>query len=292
MNSTHSLATTGELQVFTENQTVLDAGLAIAEPQEVTDGLHTLVVPAGAKVHEIDVKAFEDKYADKPRRKTGTVHVQDASSFVEYLQKHGLHATEVWADAARKGLVGVVNAHSASDTSLDEGDAGHGDHRVLLELLPTPEWQAWLANDKKWMGQQSFAEHLEDNAADVTTPDAATMLEIAQTFHATTGTIFKSAQRLHSGEVTLNYEENTGARAGEKGDLEIPTEFVLSIAPYAGQTDTAQVVARFRYRIRQGELSLSYALVRPEDHAREVFETIVSAVEDAIPHPVYAGRPA
>lgn len=275
-----------------ENHVAIDAGIALAEPQEVTDGLFTLVVPAGASVKEVDVKAFEDKYADKPRRKTGTVHVQSAASFVEYLQKHGLSATEVWADPARKGLVGVINAHAGSDTSLDEGFAGHGDHRILLELIPTPEWTAWLAGDKKWMGQQAFAEHLEDNAADVVIPDAATMLEIAQTFHATTGTVFKSAQRLHSGEVTLNYEESTGAKAGEKGDLEIPTEFTLAVKPFAGQDDTAEVVARFRYRIRSGELSLSYALVRPEDHARKVFEGIVDAVADGISQPVYVGRPA
>lgn len=281
-----------ELKVFTENQTVLDAGIAIAEPKEITDGLRTLVLPAGAKVHEIDVKAFEDKYADHPRRKTGTVHVQSDDSFVAYVAKHGLVATEVWADPARKQLVGVINAHAESDTGLDEGTAGHGDHLVSLELIHSPEWIAWTQHDKKWMDQQAFAEHLEDNAADVTTPDAATMLEIAQTFHATTGTLFKSAQRLHSGEVTLNYEESTGARAGEKGDLEIPTQFVLSINPYAGQDDVAQVVARFRYRIRQGQLSLSYALVRPEDHALAVFSGIVASVNDSINQPVYTGRPA
>jgi uncharacterized protein YfdQ (DUF2303 family) len=275
-----------------ENHAAIDAGIALAEPHQVADGLHTIVVPAGASVKEIDVKAFEDKYADKPRRKTGTVHVQSAASFVEYLAKHGLNASEVWADPARKGLVGVINAHSGSDTSLDEGDAGHGDHRILLELVPTPEWTAWLAHDKKWMDQQAFAEHLEDNAADVVVPDAATMLEIAQTFHATTGTVFKSAQRLHSGEVTLNYEESTGARAGEKGDLEIPTEFTLAIKPFAGQEDAAEVIARFRYRIRGGQLSLSYALVRPEDHARAVFDDIVADVDANISQPVYVGRPA
>ena len=276
----------------TETADAIDAGIAIAEPHEVAPGLHTILVPAGASVREVDVKAFEDRYRDYPRRKTGTVHVQSDDSFVAYLAKHGLVATEVWADPARKQLVGVINAHAESDTGLDEGTAGHGDHQVSLELIHSPEWLAWTQHDKKWMDQQAFAEHLEDNAADVTTPDAATMLEIAQTFHATTGTLFKSAQRLHSGEVTLNYEESTGARAGEKGDLEIPTQFVLSIKPYAGQEDVAEVVARFRYRIRQGQLSLSYALVRPEDHALAVFTGIVASVNDSISQPVYTGRPA
>lgn len=275
----------------TETAAAVDAGLAIAEPHEITDGLHTIVVPAGASVKEIDVKAFEDKYAEHPRRKTGTVLIQSADSFIAYLTKHGLTNSEVWADPARKKLVGVINAHAGSDTTLDEGMAGHGDHRVSLELIHSPEWTAWVGKDKTWMDQATFAEHLEDNAADVVIPDAATMLEIAQSFHATTGVTFKSAERLHSGEAALHYEETTSARAGEKGDLEIPTQFVLNIKPYAGQDDIAEITARFRYRIRSGQLSLSYALVRPEDHAREVFDGIVVAVDGAVTQPVYTGRP-
>lgn len=275
-----------------ETQAAIDAGVALAGPTRVTDDLWTQTVPAGARVEQIDLRAIEDRYAEHPRRKTGTVHVQTADSFTAYLAKHGLDASEVWADPARKHLVGVINAHAASDTSLDEGIAGHSDHRVVLELIHSPEWIAWTGNDKKWMTQQAFAEHLEDNAIDVTDPDAATMLEIAQTFHATTGTEFKSAQRLHSGEVTLVYAETTGARAGQTGDLEIPTQFTLGIPPYAGQDDASELVARFRYRIRNGELALSYALTRPEDVARAVFDQIVATVEADITQPVYTGRPA
>lgn len=273
-------------------QAAIDAGQALAGPVAVADGLQTVVVPAGGRVVEIDTNAHLDQYAARPRRKTGRVHVQDAASFVGYLAKHGLEASEVWADPARRGLIGVINAHAIAEDHLDEGLAGHGDHRVVLELIHSPEWIAWTQHDKKWMSQQEFAEHLEDNAADITVPDAATMLEIAQSFHASTGGEFKSATRLHSGEVALQYVENVGAKAGEKGELEIPTEFVVTVAPYAGQPDSCNLVARFRYRIRQGSLSLSYALVRPDDHARAVFTSIVDAVRSTVSQPVFTGRPA
>lgn len=267
------------------------AGLLAAGPQQVTEDLFTQTVPDGARVERIDLRELEEKYSHHPRRKTGTVHVQDADSFTGYLRKHGREHTEVWADPARKTLVGVINAHAAAHDHEFDGLAGHRDHRVALELIHSDPWTAWTSRDKQWMDQATFAEHLEDNAADVIDPDAATMLEIAQHFHATTGVNFKSAQRLHSGEVSFIHEEQVGARAGQTGDIDIPTQFLLEVSPYAGMDALAQVIARFRYRIRQGQLSLSYALVRPEDHARSVFDTIVASVDADISQPIYTGRP-
>lgn len=283
-----------------ETQAAIDAGVALAEPSTITDGLVGVIIPAGGTFKEVDLKAFEDKHAAHPRRKVGTVHVQDADSFVAYLDKHGLHSSEVFADPARRGLVGIINAHAGttdapgSDTMTGrvEADAGHGDHRVLLELIATDAWTAWTKNDKQWMSQVQFAEHLEDNILDIVNPDAATMLEIAQSFHATTGVAFKSVQRLHSGEATLKYEETTTARAGQKGDLDIPTEFTLYVQPFTGQPTMAEITARFRYRIRDGVLSLSYALNQPDVVVRQVFDEIVETVREGITQPVFQGRPA
>lgn len=80
------------------------------------------------------------------------------------------------------------------------------------------------------------------------------------------------------------------AAAGEQGEFEVPTEFVLALAPFEG-ADLKEVTARFRYRIRSGQLALSYALVRPDDVIREAYLEHVSAVEDAIGVPIFQGRP-
>lgn len=276
-----------------DTQAAIDAGIALAGPHAIgdTERFYLQVAPAGATVHVHDIEALEEKLAPTPRRKRGTVHVQDAESFIEYVQKHELEATEVWADGARRALVGVINAHSGSeDGGVDEGNAGHGDHRVSLELLHSDEWNAWLAKDKTWMDQVTFAEHLEDNAAQVVFPDAATMLEIAQTFQAHTGVAFKSATRLSSGEVQFRFEEQQNAKAGEAGDMEIPTEFVLALRPFVG-ADPVEVRARFRYRIRNGQLSLSYALLGAQQIIHEAFLEIASRVTDTINPPVFLGRP-
>lgn len=295
--SIHESAFTNEQgAAATETATAVLAGYEMAGPQEVGTGdrFYALPVSTAANLELIDVeslkKKHDEKFGEHPARKRGTVHVHDAASFIEYLSKHGLAASEVYADTARQRLVAVVNAHAATDTNLDEGIAGHGDHRIELELLPTEEWKAWTALDKKLLVQSAFAEHLEDNAADVVDPDAATMLEIASSLIATTGADFKSGIRLDNGQVQFRFEETTTARAGHSGDLDIPTEFTIAIAPFVG-SDPVELTARFRYRINNGALGLSYALLRPEQVARQAFLDHVEAVRDAIAAPVYLGRP-
>lgn len=277
----------------TETQAAINAGIALGEPAVIAPGLVSVVVPDDGTVHQIDTNAHEDKYAARPRRKTGTVRVQDSSSFIAYVSKHGLAESEIYADPAKHALVGVINAHQGTtdDAGVTEAAAGHRDHRVALDLVYTPAWLAWAKKDKVWMGQAEFAEHIEDNVLDVIVPDGATMLEVAQSFHATTGVVFKSATRLHSGEATLNYEESTGASAGEKGDLDIPTEFTLALQPYCGQQETVELQARFRYRIRGGQLHLSYALAQPDVILRDMFDGLVSHVSDNLPQPLFYGRP-
>ncbi len=277
----------------------IQAGLLIAEADRIgeSDRFFTQLVPAGAKLEQIDLHKLEDAYADRPRRKTGIVHVRDADSFIGYLAKHGLDETEVWADTKGSALVGVINAHQAAEgdaarqSDAVAGLAGHGDHRVLLELVLSKEWQTWTALDRQWLSRQDFAEHIEDNAIDVIRPDGATMLEIAQSFQATLQADFKEAQRLSSGEVAFKYVETVQAQAGQAGEFEVPTSFTVAMSPFEGG-DPVEVEAKFRYRLRAGELKVSYALTRPHDIQRQAYLDLVQAVADGIPHPVFRGRPA
>lgn len=277
-----------------EIESAIQAGIGLAGPRPLGSAetrFFTQVLPAGGVLATLDLVELEERFAPHPYRKQGTVHVQDGESFVTYLLKHGLPCTEVYADAHRRTLVGVINAHEES--TPDDGRenlAGHGDHRVRLELIATDSWSAWVSRDKKFMEQATFAEHIEDNAVDIVSPDAATMQEIVESITGSTSTDFKFAERTSDGQVQFRYEETQGARAGQSGDLEIPSTFTLSLRPFEG-ADPVEVTARFRYRIRGGSLSLSYALLNPDLILRQAFLDHVTHVEAAIVHPVFQGRP-
>lgn len=271
------------------------AGYEMAEPHPIGDDrrFFTQVVADDANLEVVDTIALEaefvDKYGANPRRKKGTVHVQDAESFIRYIEKHGLPETEVYADLSRMALVGILNAHAEAYDDKEQA-AGHGDHRVRLELVHTDAWKAWTGLDKQHLSQQQFAEHIEDRAVDVIAPDSATMLEIAQSLIANIGVDFKSANRLADGQVQFQYEETATARAGHRGELDIPQSFVLGISPFEG-CPPVEVVARFRYRVGQGGLKLFYALLNADDIARAAFVDYVDTVAESIDQPLFKGRP-
>lgn len=237
------------------------------------------------------------EYAARPRRKTGIVAAHDAPAFIAYMTKHALPETEVWADLGLQQLVAVINTHRGITTETPdpagpnvEGAAGWGDHRLELALHKTPAWKAWEKFDRQFLAQTTFAEHIEERLPDFALPSGAEMLELAQSFKASTKVKFESSKRLASGETTLEYREVTEAKAGPKGDIAIPDIFTLGLSPFDG-CDTFKVNARLRYRISDGSLSLGYVLERPEDVLRLAFDDIVTAVDGGINATIWHGTP-
>lgn len=263
------------------------AGVVAAEPDPIDNSIrfHSVVTPAGAEHHIIDVEELTKKFAPAPRSKKGVYHVHTAKSFSDFVAKH--HAGgEVWADEARQNLVGILNANLAGSPQWE-------DHRVVIELVHTPAWKAWAEADGNLMSQEDFAELIEARIIDIQAPSGADMLEIVQTFYATTGVTFKSSKILASGERQLIYQEETSATAGQTSEFEIPKEIILGIEPYVGSVPQL-IKARFRYRIQHGRLLLGVVLERPEDVLTAAFTELVTGVTAELPEdvPVYYGRPS
>jgi uncharacterized protein YfdQ (DUF2303 family) len=206
-----------------------------------------------------------------PARKTGAYVVTDIPSFVASVAKHGLAQTEVWAVDSASQIRAVINAHEADQ------NAGHQDHTLTLQLQRTDDWKDWTSKDGQFMDQATFAEFIEDHLPNMVSPTSADMLELAQTFQATTKVDFASSQRIKSGETQLTYAENQTASAGKKGNLTIPDTFEIALQPF-DRGDTYKVSARFRYRINGTHLLLGYRLTRPKDVLRDAFDQVVAKV--------------
>lgn len=264
-----------------EAQTIVDTALRSAEPHELELGKYYVVnTPSG--VSEFDLTG--DQYKDTPTRKKGTTTVRDAASFLDYYRKHSDDNTEVYSDAERLTVTAVLNANTASTPRW-------GDHRVQLALRTTDAWKQWTALDGKLMGQEQFAEFLEDHLPELLEPAAAEMLEIAQSIQGVAKAEFQSGTRLASGERKLAYVETIQAKAGQKGELVIPETFTVGLVPFEG-SEGYKLTARLRYRINGGPLQLGYKLERPADTLRTAFLDVVNAIEDDIPVPILNGTPA
>lgn len=265
---------------------IRDLAQASTEPSPLEPGgIYAWI--AGGQVHKIDLTG--DEYRDNPRRKRGLVPVTDVASFAHYYAKHADGDSEVFADLDDGTIAAVLDAHHPAG-----GEARWQGHRVILRLVPTPQWVTWTRSDRKMMGQQEFAEFIEDNIGDVA-PDGpctgADLLEIAQQFQAHTKVSFKSGSRLASGETQFTYQEEIDARAGQRGTIGIPAAFELGLKVF-GDSEAYRVRARFRYRLADGALRLGYHLDDPAGQHRDAVLQVVAKAQEATGATVMRGRPA
>lgn len=285
---------------------------AIAELATAANGAEDIVALAGEAGTLIYPPDFQlSKYDHEsllpaPRRARGKVAVYDAASLVLYVRKHGKdtappdrymagptragHAettpTALYADVDKITVTAVINGHGIGNDL-----PGWGDHRASLTLRHAPEWQHWAERDRSWLSQVEFAEHLEEGYGEIVDPSAADMLELAQTLQAHNKVTFRSQQFLGSGQRQFTYHEEIDARAGETGQIVIPSKFQLGLICFEGQTEGYRVDARFQFRITEGALRVRYLLTRPHDVSRAAFGDVVDEVEHGVGLVAFRGTP-
>lgn len=241
-----------------------------AEPQAVEVGRVYAVPDGNGRVRIVDT----DAYAPIPRHGSAARTVTDAASFVAYVNRHKIPGTEVFAHTNTSTVVAIIDSHE--DAS---GDPGWQKHKLTLALEKSKAWLAWEAADGKLFAQDEFADFLADRYIDVIDPDAGRMIDIARTFQAHTKVEFQSTIRDASGDVKLNYTEDTAAKAGQKGDIDIPARIQLALRPYIGGP-IYSIWANFRYRLRGGSVLLGFKLERPENVLEAAFADIVTEIRD------------
>lgn len=266
-----------------ETRTDADAIIEVAqnalEPKPVDPNVPNVVIETdGTRAVILDL----DKWRDDPKRKTGIYRPATVEAFIAYTKSHLGDGTTVWVHPTSGAIEAVIDDH------LQSAPDWRG-HRVRLALAPTPEWLYWAQHDGQMVGQTEFAEHIEGGLEEIVEPDSATMLEIAQTFHASVGSTFRSSVRLQSGEQRLQYDEEVKATAGTAGEMTVPAMILLGIAPFIAE-EPYRIAARLRFRLRSGQLTLGYKLDRPDSIKRDALENVAERLGQHFPQ-VYVGEP-
>ena len=266
------------------------AGRASAAPKPLTPSNSRFFVQTNPITGEHEIidttqLAFDyDLDHATPAYKDGRYVVNDAASLIAYVTRHGITQTELWANVDGRKIIAIVDGHSTDNP-------GQARHQVHLDLKYTPAWKAWI-NGQGLGRQEAFAEMIESRQMDIVDPPAATLLELAQTFKATKNADFESSKRLTSGQTTLEYRETVAAKAGNKGDIDIPDTFALALAPFRGGP-SFRVIARLRFRVGEGHLEIGYYLDNPDDVIEAAFAEIADTVRDGLPeHPMFNGSPS
>lgn len=230
-----------------------------------------------------------DKRLADPARKTGIVKLKDADSFITYYGIHG-NGMPVYATLTPARFIAVLNEHG-------KDKAGWRDHRADFTVAHSREWETWSKHNgagAAFNSNESFALFLEDNAPDIVKPDPTTMLAIALNFRIKSDVGFSVAQRLEDGNIDLAYNNlvTAGATNQAGGKVKIPEQFTIDVPVFDGiAAKKYKVDARFRYRLREGKLTLWYELVRPHKVVEAAFKDVWDQIAKATKAPILHGCP-
>lgn len=262
-------------------------------PREINEGVFAILNADGG-VEIVETPGYKRQRehnwhrahdADTPEFIHRQVTVLDSDSLVNYLvrntdsdelsvaqdYRHGAGELELWADIDRRTIKAIL-----------DGENGLRKHTATLQLKTSREWDEWAAIDGKLFKQAEFAQFLEDHISTIADPDGGTLLDVAQTLQATTSTVFKQQAILANGQRQFRWEETVDARAGQSGDLKIPSELTLVLRPFQGGGQTA-IQARFRFQIREGVLSLGIKLAEPDRSLEASFQDVIDELQGQVP---------
>jgi uncharacterized protein YfdQ (DUF2303 family) len=226
-----------------------------------------------------------EKFREHPDRPRGVFRPATIESLVNYVETHKIDgATTLWVHETSGQVVAVLDDHSKESPAWRQ-------YRAELILRPSSEWLFWTGANSQLMDQEAFANHLQEGLPDILDPDGATLLEIAEKFHANTEVKFRSGVDRTSGEVKFLYDESIEAKATTAaGDIAVPRKFTLVLSPFIGE-DKVEVEANLRYSAKGGALRLGYKLERPERIVEAALDRVAVNLAEKFDR-VYRGTPA
>jgi uncharacterized protein YfdQ (DUF2303 family) len=274
-----SVSTLMASQVKGDAQACIEAGKGLARLIEAK-GCDPCVIVTGPDggdiVYPLRAKPAPDWIAAIPE-------MHDPDSFAKYFRHFQTSASTIFVDREAFKVVGILNYHHPESPSWCS-------HRVTWTARRSKELQTWMQACKTPMTQVAFATLIEDQALTITKPCAATMMEIAQSIEACKSGTFKSVRRLDNGSFAFGWSETVEARAGSRGDLEIPREIRLTLRAFDGCA-AEEFIARLRYKIDDGRLSLWIDLLNLDQLLADAFADLVEDIETDTDFGALWGKP-
>lgn len=244
----------------------------------------------------------------RPLRKRAHAALGSMASFIDYVRQHRTQATAIHGDADEKGggFTAIIDYHEANrdvpgtagtkEMAVALGAPAWAEHRATLALQPTPEWARWLGICGKDLDQRTFAEFIEDNAADVVAPEAtpgapnaADLMQVATTLQVKTDVRFASSVNLQNGQVQLRYEEMINGSWGGENAMAVPQAFWIGIVPFRGG-DRYMAKIRLRYRGTGGKANFRLEMERPHKIVEAAFRDTKAIIETETGIKVWIGE--
>lgn len=190
------------------------------------------------------------------------VRFSEAASLAAYVARFRETSTPLVTASISEKIVKV-----SLDYPTDAGPTRNA-HQAWWQLTDSLEFKTWSSVAGKSMTQEAFMRFLEENTAEIVSPDAAKIMELVADFEEIKTVTFKSSRRLQNGLRELVYVEKDG---GAGGRAAMPEKIELSMPIFRGESQWA-LTALLRYRIDDGALKLWFDLHRVASICDRAFE--------------------
>lgn len=283
INNTSVIVDTAKQAVDISSRVILTGDVPLAI-RVTDDGSQTVGVMD-------DLLAQIDKRAGAPRRLTGLARFAEVASFIAHARRFRTPESVVFADVDKVSLLAVYDYHEKA------GSPRWGAHRAAYNCPLSREWQTWTGRSGKIMGQDEFADFIEENQLDIYSPAAAGgAIPVDAVSPADLLTLVRNLRILQKGEFSRSVNPTTGEMSltnkveNDQSSTKIPAGFIVGI-PVFEAGDRVAVGARIRFAMSNGKPTFAFSLIDPEHVKRSEFGAIRTRVAEKTGLPVLAGAP-
>jgi uncharacterized protein YfdQ (DUF2303 family) len=161
-------------------------------------------------------------------------------------------------------------------------------HSASVTYKESHQFGIWKKHDGVKMGQEAFAEFLDENVLDITDPTGADVVAFASCLEAHRTEIFKSSTNLGNGEVKFNWSNESSGDSVTK----FPTDMKIGI-PIWTNGEKILIPVKLFYRVSEGKLLFWYKLRNLENIIDQLWNEDVKFISEALLSigTVYQGLP-
>jgi uncharacterized protein YfdQ (DUF2303 family) len=281
---------------------VIDAARECAVPYvhdtDGTEGPVSFVVPDGCQVrtlHPVEIDAAAEPSMSAPLRKRGEALLDSHRSVIDYLMRHACAGTALWASREDAEYAVVIDGHEP-----EGGSAGWGSHTGTYRPAVSVPWQRWSSRNGKWMGQEAFADLLDEGVNDFDArvagdPSPADVEAMIRTFRYTVK-LDATEDIRPDGTAVVSYQETTQGRSTKSGNVELPRFFFLALYPYrlpGLTTEEEGKVAPYRLRVRlrhkfdprEKRVGFAFEILNLVEHQDRAFGEVLGLITGGLAEP-------
>lgn len=254
-------------------QAAIDAGKAISSVRQVeVRGVPFTAVSEGVVLTAHPELCNDPDISPAPRRLRGCQELEEPDSFCEFVEQFRNAAMRLYGDPDKYFFTAIFN-----DQDLDS--PAWRDHKAVLQLKFSPEWNEWMAASNEYLSQQALADFFDDHMDQIASPSASDLLSDIRSLKITNNTKYTSVQH-EGGDIVFEVVQETAATTNTSRG-KVPAQLVLFIAPFR-TGKPIQMTVNLSYRFSNGQLSFKLKPVTAEQHIQHVFHDVRTTISEKL----------